>query len=153
MIKLLPFNIWYILLEQLSRSTVAVKSKVRKGNIAYGNFAATEPPYDDKGLRTIFSMNYVLVQELPIYLGRWLDCQKSHGQRRKITNHTCMAVIIVSSGTTIIQVKVPFQILWHKLNSHYKRTLKEKRGGRRKNIDLAIALCIFNQGLDRITSN
>jgi len=28
-----------------------------------------------------------------------------------------------------------------------------ERGERRKNIDLAIALCIFNQGLDRITSN
>jgi hypothetical protein len=39
------------------------------------------------------------------------------------------------------------------LQAWNKSTLKEKRGGRRQNIDLAIALCIFNQGLDRITSN
>ena len=32
------------------------------------------------GLQTIFSMNYVvLVRELPIYLGRWLDYQKTNG--------------------------------------------------------------------------
>lgn len=83
------------------------------------NFDVRQPPYDDYddgGLQTIFSMNYaVLVQELSIYLARWLDCQRLYGIRRKRTRRMKMTnrtyIVVTSISSTIIQCKVPFQIL------------------------------------------
>jgi hypothetical protein len=67
-------------------------------------------------------MNYVvLVQELPIYSGRWLGCKKVHGVRKRRTRrkkdeddksyHTYIAVTLTSSSLTIRNPKIQIHTL------------------------------------------
>jgi hypothetical protein len=56
-----------------------------------------------------------------IYSRIWWGCQRPHIlkmrriRRKKMTNRTYVAAIVTSISSTIIQSKVPFQILRHKL--------------------------------------
>jgi hypothetical protein len=52
-----------------------------------------------------------------------------------------MAVIIITSSTTIIQVKVLFQILWHKILVHYSPWMEviDDTGSGRMRVEVVVA--------------
>jgi hypothetical protein len=99
-------------------SSSKIKSSRERSKIPYGNFAIRGPPYDDHddgGLQTIFSMDYAgFGPRTANIFRRMVGCQRRRGLRRtrtmKMTNHTYI-VVVTSISSTIIQTRVPFQIL------------------------------------------